>query len=175
MQVFKKWLIPIELLNLMLCGLILVGLLWPKPISDALALVTERDYQVLELYFHEEISGDRVPGLWLAMVNQGKITYRKGFGTEAAHSHEPVKEKWLLNPSSYVKKGILNSRTGHFQWQWGVKDRYGMIMITSVGSETGFIMVLNRKAGIKRAGKIAVKAMNEYWGTDLDPEAFDKV
>ncbi|MCL6589718.1 MAG: hypothetical protein K6U80_07175 [Firmicutes bacterium] len=175
MLVFKKWLIPIELLNLMLCGLIIAGLLWPKSNSGALAWGAGRDYPVLEAYLQAEMGRDGVPGLWLGIVSQGKIIYQKGFGSETAFILKPAENDWLLNFDSYVKNGILRSRTGDFYWQWGVKDSYGMMKITPEGSETGFILVLLRSAGIKQAGKLAVKTVNEYWGSDLDPEAFNAV
>lgn len=174
-MVFKKWLIPIELLNLTLSGLILAGLLLPKSKSGDWVFGAGRDYQVLESYLNMEMRRDRVPGLWLAIVNQGQITYQQGFGNESVVTHIPVGEKYLLKPASYAKNGLLRSTTGDFHWQWGAQDGYCKIMITSPGSKDGVIIILNRYTGIKQAGSLAVKTMNEYLGVDLDPGVFNKL
>jgi hypothetical protein len=175
MLVFKKWLIPIELLNLTLSGLILAGLLLPKSKSGAWVFGAGRDYQAFESYLKMEMKRDRVSGLRLAIINEGQIIYQQGFGNEKMAAQIPVEENDLLKPTSYAKAGFLPSAAGDFRWQWGVQDGYCKIMITNPGTKAGVIIILNRYTGIKQAGNLAVKIINDYWGADLDPGAFNNI
>lgn len=87
--------------------------------------------------------------------------------------------KWRKNVYWGLGLGILKSSGEDFFWHWGNNYYFSSMMITGKKSKVGVIIMTNGNTGMKLAGRLAVKIMNDYSrkpgqaGRGLEPETFD--
>ena len=86
--------------------------------------------------------------------------------------------KWRRNIYWGLGLGILTTPGEDFYWHWGNNYYYCSIMITGKESKTGVVIMTNGNTGMKLAGRLAVKVVNDYCrkpGPEkgLDPSIFD--
>jgi CubicO group peptidase (beta-lactamase class C family) len=86
--------------------------------------------------------------------------------------------KWLRNVYWGLGLGILKSSGEDFFWHWGNNYYFCSMMITGMKSKTGVIIMTNGNTGMKLAGRLAVKVVNDYCrkprqASGLDSETFD--
>jgi CubicO group peptidase (beta-lactamase class C family) len=86
--------------------------------------------------------------------------------------------KWARNIYWGLGFGILKSPQEDYFWHWGNNYYYCSIMITGKESKNGVIIMTNANTGMKLAGRLAVKVMNDYCrepgsSGSLEPKTFD--
>ncbi len=86
--------------------------------------------------------------------------------------------KWKKNVYWGLGFGILKSANEDFFWHWGNNYNFNGIMITGKDSKAGVIIMTNGNTGMRLAGRLAVKVVNDYFrklgqSQDLDPYTFD--
>jgi CubicO group peptidase (beta-lactamase class C family) len=86
--------------------------------------------------------------------------------------------KWTKNIYWGLGFGIVKLPEEDFFWHWGNNYYYTSIMITGKDSKAGVIIMTNGNTGMKLAGRLAVKVVNDYFrkpgqDQDLAPHTFD--
>jgi len=100
------------------------ALLWLAPMTGAHA--TDTDFTVLDRFIEQEMARERVPGLALAVIQDGKVSYMRGYGWRDVDAQLPVTPQTVFAIGSITKSftvltlGSL-AQKGQLDWDTPVR------------------------------------------------------